>query len=480
MSLRREVFSPSQILGKMLPKKAVGSQFSMSFAAIGKSGQMKASVLPSFGLVVWFCCACLRGVVCDALPVPTNQSIYKYRRLWKWCGLGHEVDPLIGLDDRLCQKIFPPKFDREFTCPTVFDFENSTFSLPATNVSHIDIDETELKSVLAPGISAAIGIIRRHDGKSDPPYTIRYVGHNARAPLETWSSSKVFAGSRAGQKLRSVSEDDATLQSTEYAPPHTAFSLDDLMTIVTSYDTTHGLSSNEIGKYYHSIGGYKAANDFIHDVLGASSEESFGGGYGEAIPPSLGYNFSTSEEGASGFVTVTPDGTPSPPISNTMSPITMADFLRRIIFAREDGDGLFEWGDSKSILYGAEKSQLFDDVPIQFGGMSMSSDVYVQLGQKNMSRTNEASEGLWRIFSKLGFGFSSIRKRFEVVLNGYGCFPIMDGGSKGKGPARNRGLEFVLSVRAHDYNASDDGRGVDLKVREAMRNITSYLEENYG
>ena len=74
----------------------------------------------------------------------------------------------------------------------------------------------------------------------------------------------------------------------------TNVTLSDLMTIVTSYDTTKKLTSNGIGAYYHSIGGHKHANQFIHEILGASSMETFGGNYGEPVPVTLEYTFTNT------------------------------------------------------------------------------------------------------------------------------------------------------------------------------------------
>ena len=65
-----------------------------------------------------------------------------------------------------------------------------------------------------------------------------------------------------------------------------------------------------------------------------------------------------------------------------MSAITMAEWLRRLVFAREDNGianhSFFQWQDSQDIFYGSDNSSLFPT--LQYGGMSMSSDVYVQLG----------------------------------------------------------------------------------------------------
>ena len=415
--------------------------------------------------------------------VKTNSNIYELRKKLNWCGPKHEKDALVGLDDRLCQKQFPKLFNRDFQCPsfkhidrrTVKNMIEPSFYPPSTNISNIIINETELNHILFSSnnnidtttndFSIAIGIIQRDPSNYDS-YKIRYIGKNATDPHETWSSSKIYAGHNAGHKVN--------LSMYEIGK-ETNVTLSDLMTIVTSYDTTKKLTSNGIGAYYHSIGGHKHANQFIHEILGASSMETFGGNYGEPVPsPPLEYTFTNTLYNPYHhhqiIQKIIPDPTPIPPLSNTMSSITMAEWLRRIIFSREDKNQInneyFEWENSKNILYGAINSTYFPS--LQYGGMSMSSDVYLQLGIDDKMLLNQTTDD-WRIFSKLGFGYSSIRKQYEVTLNGYVCLPLHDG----------NGIEFVISAKTFDKTL-DNGEQVDKKMRIGIQNVVKYLINTYG
>ena len=216
-----------------------------------------------------------------ALSEPTNPSIYTLRKQWNWCGERHEEDPLVGLDDKLCQKVFPRNFDRDFMCSSDWDASPGFFPA-ATSVARTDVNEEELAALVPKDSSIAIGIIRRHAGR---PFTIRYIGHNAKQPFEPWSSTKIFAADDAARRLRSLSVGRVGLPTTENGPTHRG--LDDLMTIVASYDTTMNLTSNSLGAYYHAIGGHVAANSTIHNLIGAPTSESFGGNYGEPPPAAL-------------------------------------------------------------------------------------------------------------------------------------------------------------------------------------------------
>ena len=102
--------------------------------------------------------------------------------------------------------------------------------------------------------------------------------------------------------------------------------LDDLTTIVCSYDHLENISSNQVGKYYHEIAGHQNATDFIHDVLKAASEEKFGGNYGENVPKFLNFRFTNGSK-TDEFIEESywPDTGSS---SNFMSSLTMAEYLQ--------------------------------------------------------------------------------------------------------------------------------------------------------
>ena len=147
-----------------------------------------------------------------------------------------------------------------------------------------------------------------------------------------------------------------------------------MLTIVCSYDHLEGVSSNQVGRYFHEIAGHQNATNFIHEVLKASEEEKFGGNYGESVPGFLNYRFTNGSK-LNEYIEQDywPDETSS---SNFMSSLTMAEYLRQIIMTREDKNlNVFNWKDSKSVLYGAEKSEKFEG--LQFGGMSMSTDAKI-------------------------------------------------------------------------------------------------------
>jgi hypothetical protein len=98
---------------------------------------------------------------------------------------------------------------------------------------------------------------------------------------------------------------------------------------------------------------------------------------------------------------------------------------RRLVQHREVPSELrypgMQWADVKSVLYGAETSSLFPS--LQWGGMTSDTAVYVQTAL-DMVKTETDARGKWRIFSKLGAGYSSSRLVGEILDNAYACLPV--------------------------------------------------------
>mmetsp|Transcript_10131 Transcript_10131/g.22359 ORF Transcript_10131/g.22359 Transcript_10131/m.22359 type:complete len:418 (+) Transcript_10131:21-1274(+) len=402
----------------------------------------------------------LQGVV--AAPVPTDPAVYQLRRDRNWCGPGHEEGAFPGLDDSGCVKVFPRYFDRSQVGQAVWR-DLTGFGLPASKaVNNTVVDE--LRSVVPPGgkhdVKVAVALVRRHaDG-----HAVRYMGNGMeRQPHQPWSSSKVLAAHHAGAVMRSIG--DVGLDGRD---EKSGWLLSDLLTVVTSYDANASrsdVSSNAIGAYMHWIGGHEDADRFLRDVIGGDVSESFGGNYGEPVPDEVGYTFQSPQTVK---ITSGPHPTPTQLISNHMSCLTMAEWIRRIAMAREEGQDV---ADSESILYGAQNSELFPG--LQWGGMSMGTDVYLQRAA-NVTEIDRRSGGLWRIFSKLGAGYSTTEHpgQFEITLNGYASWPVVDDKSK---PMSNRGLEFAITAAV----AADTGAEADDAMQDVVAKVSQYLISNY-
>lgn len=127
-------------------------------------------------------------------------------------------------------------------------------------------------------------------------------------PHETWSSSKIFAMSNAAGKLRTECASagvDGAVDGTIWFDVMISFfiaynhthrvgkyggtPLGDLATVVCSYDSTAGYSSNSLSSYFHDLGWRDRMLSLVAgDWLGRSGE-SLGGNYGEASPSDLDF-----------------------------------------------------------------------------------------------------------------------------------------------------------------------------------------------
>mgnify|MGYP004278102647 CR=1 FL=1 len=343
-----------------------------------------------------------------------------------WCG-----GQLQYLDDRLCAKHFPEKLDRDFSCRSR-DFKEETSSAPTFESILHDVDESALSSVLTPpssGEELDLCVIIIDDTGSSDYYC--YGSSSALTPHETWSSSKIFSVSNAASKLRETESNlKCELGLNSYVRVkgnQDPVPLGDLITIVTSYDKTANYTSNSLSSYFNDIGFRERLDeDILHDWFGAPKEFSLGGNYGEPTPSDLSFVLDGCQ--------IDKDA-PATTYENSISALAAAEMLRRIVLYREiTPDERFPgvtWDDIQHILYGAGEQSLF--FPGQgWGGMTADTAIFVQSALEARNVSFNDPEGKWRIFSKLGAGYSSSRRVGEIWTSAYACVP---------------GGEFILAAR---------------------------------
>lgn len=331
------------------------------------------------------------------------------------------------LDDVCHAKRFPKDTTRDFQCPS---FATSLDAMtPDHRVVHyvaagapIVVDDA-LAGVVPDALSVTVILVRRVGGV---PY-FRYVSNGTSdEAYQPWSSTKFMAVANGAAKLRTASGYAVGLTGSV-----DGVALGDLVTTIVSYQETHGYTSNELGRYFHDIGGRQRADDLIHaGWLNRPTTESFGGNYGEP-DPGLGFTFT---DGAAS-VTIAPDTSAGP--ANYLSTRTMAEFLKRLALHREDASERLpgiQSADVETLFYGASASAWFPGV---MGGMSDDTAIYVQTGH-DIDYLDRRSQGKWRIFSKLGFGNG------EFVNAAYACFPVLDAGGA---PVADWGREFSIVAR---------------------------------
>ena len=188
-----------------------------------------------------------------------------------------------------------------------------------------------------------------------------------------------------------------------------------MVTSINSYDHTAGYSSNSLSRYFHELGQSDQLNELVKSKWLGIDQLSLGGPYGELAPDSLQNVMESATSGLVSELERYPCGT----MSNSLSPLASAEMTRRLV-QHEIVDEQFRWPglstvDHQTILYGAEETLLFDDQ--KWGGMTSDPGIYLQHAL-DMNLVNlDIEESDWRIFSKLGGGYSGYRFVGEVTSN---------------------------------------------------------------
>jgi hypothetical protein len=199
-------------------------------------------------------------------------SEYYYKH---WCNnsdLGGEAMEL--LDDKYCRKKFPRFFDRDLTCegiltqpqdmPDGYIDLTTLRDLPQLNVTMLNHSEVTVQ-----GLSIGVIVIRRTpDGRT---FFKQYGNSLSSTPIETWSSSKMFAAAAAGVRLHRESEcSDIGFHSYVSSNSHQEVPLGDLATIIASYDVTAGYTSNSLAYFFRGVAEAKRLQQILDSGLSIS------------------------------------------------------------------------------------------------------------------------------------------------------------------------------------------------------------------
>lgn len=407
-----------------------------------------------------------------------------------WCGHGLQY-----LDDGKCAKKFPTKFSRDWQCEVAHEKDIPAGFQADGPLANVQVDTTSLANfVTDPDVNLCFILTKRVANTSAPSgYTLynRYFcagDYSANDAFETWSSSKIFAMANAAGHLRS-NESQCGSGNTHNAlfgldgtvtGKHGVTPVGDLATVVCSYDTTAGYSSNSLSSYFHDFGWRSRIHDLLSTWLwkgGSSGSQTLGGNYGEATPSDLKYTVATTSVTADSCAA---DKDPWPVVySNTISALSAVEMTRRIAMYREIAPELrfpgTTWSDMQQILYGAETSTLFPGEA--WGGMTSDTAIFLQLtnGMTSVLNDETAHQNMWRIFSKLGAGYSTSRYRGEIVTNVYTCIPQYDAVT---GEPSVGGYEFTLTARG-SVSKDSSLTQVEQKVYTAVNQAVAYVMKYY-
>ena len=401
----------------------------------------------------------------------SNSTSYYYQH---WCDADGPTS-LEYLDDSRCQKQFPSSFSRDWQCRTLSSDLSGFY--PDGPIESIFVNTSGIPAALKDALALLNwqAIVVRRDAKGQAYY--KYVASGSQQEAwETWSSSKIFAVANAAGRLREEGGCSFGLNGATTGE-HGMTPLGDLQTIITSYDTTQGYTSNGLAAYFQNVGNRSRLDAFVQQGLQQGPSQTLGGNYGEPVPSDLGYKYVDYAVPQDQRVcSVVPDLS-GPVFQNHISAFTAAELTRRIVLFRETiPENRFPgeaWTDVQDQLYGADPSLLFPG--LQWGGMSTDTAIFLQAAI-NMTQVSQQSLGHWRIFSKLGAGYSTSRDRGEITYNSYACLPVLDPSTLD--PSLNQGLEFVISARSSvPYDTSL--KQAQAIMHQGINAIVHYLQSTY-
>jgi hypothetical protein len=171
-----------------------------------------------------------------------------------WCGGSEEY-----LSDSKCVKVFPSSFSRDWVSPlwaSIIPPANEGWAMDTGNFEDIHVNTTALNEYLQGEANLCLILIKRWKGPSPSAgvYFKYYCSEgDTTNAYQPWSSTKIYAAANAGGHIREVCPDHGLISST--TGEHGVTPLGDLMTIITSYDSTMDYTSNGLSFYMHDLGG---------------------------------------------------------------------------------------------------------------------------------------------------------------------------------------------------------------------------------
>ena len=105
------------------------------------------------------------------------------------------------------------------------------------------------------------------------------------------------------------------------------------------------------------------------------------------------------------------------------------------------------------------------------GGLTAVSLFFLVLSRADMDKVVADGQGLWRLFSKMGCGWSSSRSVGEMLSATYAAWPVLDAAGA---PIVDAGVEFIVVARAsvpQDTTLVQAQAGVHLAINKVVAAI---------
>lgn len=268
------------------------------------------------------------------------------------------------------------------------------------------------------------------------PHFFYMSNETAFAPIEQWSITKYLAVELALNNLRKKSNGNvgatATLNGREIA----------------DYITSIGrISDNPTAAWFKTLMG---AENMTSQIQGSTIRSNWDFHLSKKTIPEIflgKYGQDSASHGGKNPVFRSPGGKTYKvnrildfPGSNTLSPLTLVEILKRFRLEATSAyptvSSLTDQ-DKRKILYGSEKDE-------GYGGFLLGgTKTFAVEAFGGKEKLDKLTAGKWRIFGKTGSGFSRIRNRYEGAFIGSICLPKAPGGLK-----NSRQIIFLVNAQA--------------------------------
>lgn len=324
--------------------------------------------------------------------------------------------------------------------------------------------------------------IRKVDGELRYHY---FTNETARNPIENWSSTKSVVMTMAAHKLR---------QSTGYRYGMRSKVAGTPSWIGDHVNEVARTSDNGTAMWFKSFVGSQGSDHFMRNWLTGHGSygltQSFGGGHG-VYPKNLGSRFAYKNESGRSFSINRSWNWNGQ--SNTVTPLTMAEFWKRLAVNRQDArtwlkktDYTSRYRNDRSALFTPSQDFSVTDEDLQVilhgyvGGNSVggmlrgaiqSSQMMTAMG--GAGRWNRlfgdanGQNARWRFYGKTGSGYNGARGRDEAAFGGFICIPA---DSRNQVLKEGRLIAFFMNIQ------SKQGNNYKYYVRNTvMKNLVNTL-----
>lgn len=335
--------------------------------------------------------------------------------------------------------------------------------------------------------------IKQQSGQ--PSY--RYLANNdtQNEIYEPWSSSKIFAFTGAIAQLRKH-HGQAIGKGLSYAQGLIGdYNIADMITSINSYETFSKAdgNSNALATFFANLATRDYLSRLFYDEWLKLSTPNiyFRGAYGPTafVPNKYEWNSPWLNETLPiDMNNVSKDDLGYLPYrcqhcgltgNKPMTTLSQAEWLKRLAMHKQDPSTAHPYltmGDIETLFYGVGHSQQ----PDKFAGMTLGISTMLQqaiaknLHERDVYMTPEiaknildnATNGQWRVFQKIGWGPSETRSSTENVVLAYVCLPHYQGGKA-----------FVVAAQTAVPGAKDENVGLaGLKMQALLDSaIAQYL-----